>query len=176
MIRNRIRAARAAYGRLTERVFENHGLNFQTAVIIFRAVVLSTLLYACETWTLYSRDVKQLEKFHQAKLRQIFRVRWNDKITNNEILTCASLPSIEATILQHRLCWVGHIARMPPTRLLKIILYWELADGNRPRGGPKRRFKDQLKRSLAQANIPDNNWEPIARERHSCGRSKFEKA
>ena len=36
-----------------------------------------------------------------------------------------------------------------------------------PRGGPKRRFKDQLERSLAQANIPDNNWETIAHERHS---------
>ena len=101
-IQNRIRAAHAAYGRLTERVFENHGLNFQTKVMVFRAVVLSTLLYACETWTLYSRDVKQLEKFEQAKLRQIFRVRWKDKITNNEILTRASLPSIEATNLQHR--------------------------------------------------------------------------
>ena len=173
-MQNRIRVAHAAYGRLTERVFENHGLHFQTKVVVFRAVVLSTLLYACETWTLYSRDVKQLEKFQQAKLRQIFRVRWKDKITNNEILTRASLPSIEVKILQHRLRWVGHIARMPPTRLPKIILYGELAEGKRPRGGPKRRFEDQLKRSLAQANIPD--WETIAHERRSHGRSKFEKA
>ena len=74
-IQNRIRAAHAAYGRLTERVFEDPGLNFQTKVMVFRAVVLSTLLYACETWTLYSRDVKQPEKFQQAKLRQTFRVR-----------------------------------------------------------------------------------------------------
>ena len=166
-IQNRIRAAHATYGRLTERVFENHGLHFQTKVMVFRAVVLSTLLYACETWTLYSRDVKQLKKFQQARLRQIFRVRWKDKITNNEILTRASLRSIEATILQHRLRWVGHIARMLPTRLPKIILYGELAEGKWTRGGPKRRFKDQLKRSLAQASIPENNWEPISHERHS---------
>ena len=63
--------------------------------------------------------------------------------------------------------WVGHIARMPPTRLPKIILYGELAEGKQPKGGPKRRFKGQLKRSLAQANIPDNNWETIAHEWHS---------
>ena len=135
--------------------------------MIFQAVVLSTLLYACETWMIYSRDVKQLEKFQQAKLRHIFRVHWKDKITNNEILTRASLPSMEATILQHRLRWVGHIARMPPTCLPKIILYGELKEGKQPRGGPKRHFKDQLKRSLAQGNIPDNNWETIAHERHS---------
>ena len=129
--------------------------------------MLSTLLYACETWTLHSRDVKQLAKFQQTKLRQIFRVRWKDKITNNKILTHESLPSIEATILQHRLRWVGHIARMPPTRLSKIILCGELAEGKRPRGGQKRRFKDKLKRSLAKTNIPENNWETIAHERHS---------
>ena len=34
-IQNRIRAAHAAYGRLTERVFENHGLNFQTKFMVF---------------------------------------------------------------------------------------------------------------------------------------------
>ena len=166
-IQNRIRTAHMAYGRLTKRVFEKHGLNFQTKVMVLRAVVLSTLLYACETRTIYSRDVKQLEKFQQAKLRQIIRVRWKDKIANNEILTRASLPSIEAIILQHRLRWVGHIACMPPTRLPKIILYGELAEGKRPIGGPRHRFKDQLKRSLAQANIPDSNWEKIAHERHS---------
>ena len=38
-----------------------HGHTYM--VMVFRAVVLSSLLYACETWTLYSRDVKQLEKF-----------------------------------------------------------------------------------------------------------------
>ena len=48
-IKNRIRTAHVAYGRLTKRVFENHGLNFQAKVMVFRAVVLSTLLYACET-------------------------------------------------------------------------------------------------------------------------------
>ncbi len=56
---------------------------------------------------------------------------------------------------------------MPPTRLSKMILYEELSEGKRLRGGPKRRFKDQLKWSLAQADIPVDNWERIANERNS---------
>ncbi|XP_076038500.1 uncharacterized protein LOC143023773 [Oratosquilla oratoria] len=44
-IENRIKAAHSAYGRLAHRVFTNHR---HTKIMVFRAVVLSTLLYACE--------------------------------------------------------------------------------------------------------------------------------
>jgi len=43
----------------------------------FRTVVLSTLLSACETWTLYRHDIiKHLESFQQRKLRQPRNTRW----------------------------------------------------------------------------------------------------
>ncbi|XP_076066164.1 uncharacterized protein LOC143039802 [Oratosquilla oratoria] len=113
-----------------------------TKIMVFRAVVLSTLLYACKTWTLYKRDIKRLESFQQSKLRYILHIHWKDCITNNEVLSHAALPSVEATILQHRLRWVGHVARMEPSRPPKIILFRELAHGKRPRGAPGRRYKE----------------------------------
>ena len=42
---------------------------------------------------------------------------------------------------------------MDDSRLLKRLLYGELAQSTRPRGAPKRQYKDQLKRSLTLANI-----------------------
>ena len=59
-VENRIRAAHAAYGRLS------HVLTITTKIMVFKAVVLSTLLYACETWTLYRSDMKDLERFQQS--------------------------------------------------------------------------------------------------------------
>lgn len=38
--------------------FTNHGLTTRTKIMIFGAVVLSTLLYAWETWTLFRSDFK----------------------------------------------------------------------------------------------------------------------
>ncbi|XP_063609538.1 uncharacterized protein LOC134783560 [Penaeus indicus] len=164
-IEKRIKSAHAAYGRLARRVFDNHDLSIKTKVMVFQAVVLSTLLYACETWTTYRRDLKKLESFQQAKLRCLLRIPWEQRVTNNEVLSRATLPRIETTILCHRLRWAGHVARMDDTRLPKIILYGELKEGRRPRGAPKRRFKDQLKRSLDQTDIDPSTWDLIAQDR-----------
>ena len=43
-------------------------------------MVLTTLLHACETWTIYSRHAKQLNHFHTGCLRRILRIEWQDKI------------------------------------------------------------------------------------------------
>ena len=54
-INNRVAKASAAFGRLRENVWERRGLSLTTKLKVYRAVVLTTLLYACETWTVYSR-------------------------------------------------------------------------------------------------------------------------
>ena len=44
-IDNMIRAAHASFGSLSKRVFLNHGLHLQTTIMVFKAIVISTLLY-----------------------------------------------------------------------------------------------------------------------------------
>ena len=164
-IENRIKAAHCAYGRLSHRDFNNHAISIPTKIMVFRAVVLSTLLCACETWTLYRRDIKPLENFQQRKLRQLLNTRWEMRLSNNEILKRARLPSVEATILQHHLRWAGHVVRMDPSRLSGIMLYGELNEGTRPHGIPKLWYKDQLKCSLKQAGINLQSWKQLANHR-----------
>lgn len=48
--------------------------------------VILTLLYACETWVMYHRNICKLEQFHQMKLCQIRQITWQGRITNNEVL------------------------------------------------------------------------------------------
>ena len=139
--------------------------------MVFRAVVMSTLLYASETWTLYRADVRSLERFQQLKLRQILGIRWESHTTNNEVLQRASAKSVEACIAQHRLRWAGHILRMDDTRLPKIMLFGELAIGTRPRGRPKLRYRDQLKSTLVAADIDHGSWEETARDRTAWRRA-----
>ncbi|KAK3886299.1 hypothetical protein Pcinc_009543 [Petrolisthes cinctipes] len=68
-VENRMSAAHSAYGRLSCRVFNNHALTMATKIMVFQAIVLSTLLYVCQTWTLYRSDIQSLERFQQYKLR-----------------------------------------------------------------------------------------------------------
>jgi len=55
---------------------------------ICQTLVLSVLLYAADTWTLLSANVRTLDAFHQKCMRQLLGIRWYDRVglRNDEIL------------------------------------------------------------------------------------------
>ena len=113
-------------------------------IIIYRAVVLPTLLYGSETWVTFSHHLRLPERFHKRCLRSILNIHSSDYVTNVEVLQQAGITSIKTTQLKPLLCWAGHVSRMEVRRLLKIVLYGEFSTGHRHRGAPKKRFKDPL--------------------------------
>ena len=56
----------------------------------------------------------------------------------------------------------GHLTRMPDHRIPKIVFYSEPQQGSRPRGRPKKRYKDSLKDNLMSTGIDINCWESTA--------------
>ena len=58
-INSRIAKAAAAFGRLRSSVWDRSGIGLCTKLKVYRAVVLPTLLYACETWTVYQLHAKK---------------------------------------------------------------------------------------------------------------------
>ena len=62
-------------------------IRFPTKLLVYRAVVLSSLIYVGETWTPYKRRVKKLEVFHMRSLQSILlHILWKDKVTNLQSL------------------------------------------------------------------------------------------
>ena len=55
----RIAKASAAFGRLRGSIWDRSGVRLDTKLKVYRSVVLSTLLYTCETWTVYQRQIEQ---------------------------------------------------------------------------------------------------------------------
>ena len=126
---------------------------------------LTALLYGCETWTVYQRHAKTLNRFHLNCLRKLHKIKWQDKIPDTEVLTRSNMMSIHTLLKKYQLRWTGHVVRMQDTRLPKKILFGELKSGKRSRGGQKKRFKDTLKVSLKSFNVDLDNWETLAQER-----------
>ena len=116
-IQRRMAKASASFGRLRQRLWNNHHVSMRVKGKIYRAIVLSTLLYGAEAWTVYRRQVKKLHAFMMRHLRSIMRITWMDKVTNKEILERTGLPSMEDLLIRKNLRRTGHLMRMSSDRL-----------------------------------------------------------
>nr|VZH92754.1 unnamed protein product [Spirometra erinaceieuropaei] len=115
---------------------------------MYKAVILPTLLYGAETWTVYTRQARRLNHFHLGCLRRILRLNWQDRIPDTDVLERTGILSIYSMLRQMQLRRSGHLVRMDDERLPKRLFYGDVATGSRPQGGPIRRYKDTLKSSL----------------------------
>ena len=131
--------------KLHKRVWSNNNLMVNTKLQVYKACVLSTLLYSSESWTSYAAQERRLNTFHLCCLRRILGMKWQDRIPNTDVLKQAGLPTIFTLLSQRRLRWLGHVRRMKDGRIPKDLLYGELSEGLRPRGRPRLRFKDTCK-------------------------------
>ena len=161
-IKNRIAKASSAFGRLKKKVWEKRGISQSARVKVYKAVVLTTLLYGCEAWTVYRRHEKQLQKFHTRCLRRILNIRWNDFVSDNEVLERANLSSIITMMRKTQIRWAGHVSRMADSRIPKQLFYGQLKNGQRKIGGPRKRYKDYFKSNLKDFNIDVTAWEKAA--------------
>lgn len=164
-INSRISAAAAAFGKLCSKVFCSHDLKLATKISVYMAIVLPNLLYSSETWCVYRRHIRTLDRFHLKCLRTIMKIRWSDRLRNTEVLRRAKVGGIEAYLMRRQLRWCGHVSRMAEERVAKRIFYSELEEGKRKHGGQLLRYKDVLKRHMKRCNIEPSRWESLAAQR-----------
>ena len=85
---------------------------------MYRAIILSVVLYGCETWSLTLRDERRLRVFENRELRRVFGPKRGEvtgewiKLHNEELSDLYSLPNIVRVVESRRMRWAGHVARM----------------------------------------------------------------
>lgn len=105
----RISNASRAFGRLKDRVWYSKDLTTKTKSAVYRAIVLSALLYGVESWVVYKVAAHKLSAFMMRHLRQILNIKWWQFISNENILKTTSLPSMYDILIRRCLRWTGHI-------------------------------------------------------------------
>nr|VZI17034.1 unnamed protein product [Spirometra erinaceieuropaei] len=136
-VANRISKASQAFGRLQSTVWNRHGLQLSTKLKMYKSVILLTLMYGAETWTVYTKQARRLNHFHLSCLRRILRLNWQDRIPDTDVLERTGILSIYAILRQMQLRWSGHLVRMDDERLPKRLFYGDVATGSRRQGGLK---------------------------------------
>ena len=99
---------------------------------IYRTIILSVVLYGCETWSLTLREERRLRVFENSLLRRIFgskrdevKMEWR-KLHNEELNALYSSPNIVWVIKSRRMRWAGHVAHMRETRGIHRALVGKL--------------------------------------------------
>ena len=164
-IASRLAKAGCAFGKLQRRLWGVHDVSRETKIAVYQAVVLTTLLYGCETWTLYRRSIRRLDQFHLRCLRKIAGIKWQDRVTNTEVLQICNITGIEPFLLKAQLRWTGHVMRMPDSRIPKQVFCGELAAGRRPQCGPVRRYKDAVKVNMKRCGLNPSTLSRDAQDR-----------
>ena len=89
------------------------------------------------------------------------RIRWQDRVLNQEVLERTSTTSIEAMIIKAQLRWTGYVIRMDESRIPRQLFYGELTEGKRNPGRPKRDTRITLKQTSNGQASNRRNWRPL---------------
>ena len=85
----RIAKASKAFGCLRVPILFNRTLSINTKRAVYKAVVISILLYGAETWALKAPDVRRLTTFHNRCVRAILGMskfqQWQNHITTQQL-------------------------------------------------------------------------------------------
>jgi hypothetical protein len=91
-------------------------LSRNVKVKIYKTIILSVVLYGCETWSLTLKEEHRLRVFENRVLRKIFGPKryevtgeWR-KLHNEELHNLYSSPDIIRQIKSRQMRWTGHVA------------------------------------------------------------------
>jgi hypothetical protein len=101
----------------------------EAKVAVYNSLVLSILLFGCESWSLTQRLRNKLRTFHRGCVRDMCRLNmWHVqqyRITAQDLEKRLCIRSFETYLVRRRLRWLRHVRRMPWHRLpRKLLTSW----------------------------------------------------
>ncbi len=111
-------------------IWNQSAISLKTKVKVYRATVLSTVLYGAESWTCTDKEYSGLNAFNTKLLRVLTR-KQRDEISNDRLYKQTGMEPLEDTIRKNRLRWAGHVRRMDDTQLPKKILFGTVTGGKK---------------------------------------------
>ena len=107
-------------------------------------MVKSVQIYGNETWSLCEYDRRRINATETNALKRSGRISKLDRKTNEYIREKIHAPDkILDEITRKQLIWYGHVERMDPPRLPKIVIHWK-PERRQKQGRPRRTWKDGI--------------------------------
>ena len=138
-ILSRIAQATAALSRL-KIIWRDKNISLASKVKLMRTLILSTFLYACESWTLTAETERRIQALEMRCYRRLLNISYKDHVPNeevrNRIQNAIGVHDDLTMVKKRKLRWYGHISRS--SGMAKTILQGTVK-GARRRGRLKKR-------------------------------------
>ncbi|KAI8518875.1 hypothetical protein Bbelb_021320 [Branchiostoma belcheri] len=166
-INQRRAQASAVLQSLWKPLWRHRHITQQTKQRIYNSSVISVLLYGSETWALNSTLESRLDGFDSRALRRITGIRWHEHVSNKDLRDLTGQPAASCLAAARRIRWYGHVLRLPPWHPTRALLDFapEQAGWRRPRGGPRTRWMDAVRRDLSNINLQLPQTQQLAEDR-----------
>ena len=107
---SRIAQTTAALARL-KTIWNNKYISLSSEIRLMRSLVISVLLYACETWTLTADILKKLQATEMRCFRKLLGISYRDHIRDRIRQAIGPYDDILTIVKERKLKWFGHVPR-----------------------------------------------------------------
>ena len=114
-ILSRIAQTTAALSRL-KIIWRDKNISLASKVKLMRTLILSTFLYACESWTLTAEIERRIQALEMRCYRRLLNISYKDHVTNEEVRkriqnAIGVHDDLLTMVKKRKLRWYGHISR-----------------------------------------------------------------
>lgn len=129
------------------KIWKSKNISFPTKMELYKILVLSILLYGCESWTLIAETTKRVQTFETKCFRRLLGISWGEHKTKDFVhgqvtLLAGPQEPLLAAVRKRKLLWLGHVIRH--NTLPRTVLQGTLEVGRR-RGRQSKNWMDNIK-------------------------------
>ena len=122
---------------------------------VYKTAVRPAMLYGIETLPVKKANESRLNVAEMKMLRWMCGVTREDRIRNEYIRGTVKVIEASKKAQEARLRWYGHVMRRDDEYVGRRMMEMEVP-GRRPRGRPKKRWKDCIREDMQEKNINQN--------------------
>ena len=160
-VRHRISVAWFKWREISN-LLKNKAIPLRHRARAYNTCIRSTMTYGAATWALTQREEQLLQSCDRRMLRQMCGISLQDHVPSHDIRRMCCLEDTLLTIRRSRMAWFGHVYRRqdldnPLTKIKNVV-----APGNRPRGRPRKTWKECVNQDIRAAGVQESTAEDRA--------------
>ncbi|XP_047480159.1 uncharacterized protein LOC125032818 [Penaeus chinensis] len=121
-------------------------------VKLYSTIRRPVLLYGAEVWTMGKKEERILEATEMRTLRRIKGVTLRERERSADIRRELEVSDINEKVKKIRMRWYGHVKKREGGHLAKVAME-SIAPGRRPRGRPKKRWRDNVREDMSPFGV-----------------------